>query len=82
MRDFQDRMAAGKAKALEARNEGGSTVQVFASTTAMLHRLGRVECDNFDRWLIEVQHRVTDIVEQSRFDLFAGRDGWADLIPF
>jgi len=82
MRDFQDRMAAGKAKALSARDEGGSTVRIYATTAAKLHALGRIEANNFDRWLIEVQHRVSEIIEQSRYDIYAGRDGWADLIPF
>jgi hypothetical protein len=84
--DFVDRMAAARDAAANERHldkhGGGSTVQVYATTSHMLHKLGRIDADNFDRWLVEVQARVTEIIEQSRFDTYAQRDGWADLIPF
>ena len=84
--DFVDRMAAAQTAAANVRHlyklGGGNTVQVFQTTRDMLHKLGRVDSDNFDLWLIEVQHRVTEIIEQSRFDTYADRDGWTDLIPF
>lgn len=83
--DFQARMAAAKDAAANERHldkRGSSSVQVFDTTAGMLHRLGRVQSDNFDRWLVEVQHRVTEIIEQSRFDIYSQRDGWSDLIPF
>ena len=68
--DFQSRMAAAKDRAKQDRDAGGSSVTVYATTNAMLHRLGRVEADNFDRWLAEVRDRVTEICEHSRFTIY------------
>jgi len=74
--DFQARMAAGRDRAKQERDTGGSTVRVFATTNAMLHALGRVDGgDNFDVWLAEVQHRVADILESTRHT-FMTADDW------
>lgn len=75
MHDFQARMAAGKQTALEARNEGGSTVKVYRTTNEMLHALGRIEPDNFDHWLATVRDRVVEIVEHSRFTIYGEQWG-------
>jgi hypothetical protein len=58
------------------------TGNLAASVTNMLADTGPCELDNFDHWLLAVADRVAEIVEQSRFDVYAARDGWADLIPF
>lgn len=76
--DFQDRMAIGKQLAKEARDSGGSTVQVFATTSTMLARHGKVEYDNFDHWLCEVQSRVIDILESTRRTFMTAQD-WEDM---
>ena len=75
--DFQDRMAIGKANSLAARNEGGSTVRVYATTTAMLAPLGRIPSDNFDRWLAEVTDYCKQVVEDSRWQIYG--EQWEGL---
>lgn len=75
MSSFQDRMAAGKAKALDARNEGGSTVRVFATTKAMYGELeaGCTRTDSQCRW----EYAVSDFIEGLWFDL-RGHE-WGDF---
>jgi hypothetical protein len=77
--DFQERMAAGKLAAERERGKdlGGSTVQVFATTTAMHARHGHVERDNFDHWLAAVRDRVVEICEHSRFTIYG--EQWGEL---
>jgi hypothetical protein len=75
--DFQSRMAAGKDRAQRNRDAGGSSVTVYPTTNAMLHRLGRLEADNFDRWLAEVRDRVAEICEHSRFTIYG--ETWRDF---
>ena len=70
-------MNAGRERAAERRDEGGSTVKVYPTTTAMLHALGRIEGDNFDRWLAEVRDRVTEICEHSRFVIYG--ETWGEI---
>lgn len=75
--DFQVRMQAGKDRAARDRDNGGSSVRVYATTNAMLHALGRVEHDNFDLWLAQVQARVSDILESTRQTYMTEQD-WRD----
>ena len=61
--DFQDAMAIGKANALRDRNRGGSTVRVFATTTAMFAAIHNSEAD-----LAAIQARLH--LEHARMDAY------------
>jgi len=80
----QRALAAGRERAKEQRDAGGSTVRVYRTTAEMYARIGRVDCDCFDRWLAEVRDRVSDAVACFDNESFRRRNGFApeDEVPF
>lgn len=80
----QDALAAGRERAKERRDAGGSTVRVYRTAAEMYARIGKVDCDCFDVWLLEVRERVADAVESLRNDTLRAREGLRDddEIPF